>query len=320
VTELPRHTSPRTDRRTLPFRFAVLPPWLFPAIAVSWIVLCLLALWLVDIRGALGGPERLQEAGLDPAYLWFQLFMDGGFTEWFQWALLGVLIVLASGLAVAHRQQEAAPGDLSDELHERMAAFWTLVALLAVVMLIEDAGNPRHLINHYVGVATGFSNRATTAAELVYFAAIGAIGLYALLRHGRALLPGGGSGRDPDGRRRDDDAEPRTGAAGSLHYRRFGALGIVMYATAAVSSATRNIGDWYIDVGRWLIDDVLGAPQLVRAVPVEGLDEWDLRFMFVDFVLEESLELLGVALLVAAVLAYTRTGPHLDPRRERTPS
>jgi hypothetical protein len=42
--------------------------------------------------------------------------------------------------------------------------------------------------------------------------------------------------------------------------------------------------------------------------------------MFVDFVLEESLELLGVALLVAAVLAYTRTGPHLDPRRERTPS
>jgi hypothetical protein len=293
-------------RRALPFRLAQLPPWLPPVLALAWIAIAAVALWVVDARGALGGPERLLELGLDPPYVWFQLFMDGGVTEILQWLSLGVLIVFSAGLAVAHRQRAAA-ATLRDD-HERLAAFWTLIAVMAVLMLLEDAGNVRHLLTHYVGVAVGFEPRPVTVAEIVYFAAIASVGGYAVVRYVRDL-----------GRRASLHRTSRPGAAASdagtarrrVTFRFYGILGVLVYGSGAAINASRTIGDWYIGFGRWLVDDVLQAPQLVRAVPVDGLDEWDLRFMFVDFVIEESLELLGATLLVAAVLAYLRHDPEL---------
>jgi hypothetical protein len=235
------------------------------------------------VRGALGGPPRLAADGLDPPYVWFQLFMDGGFTELFQWTLLAGLVVLAASLAAAHRlgglgtpHGTARPGDETGR-----GAFWTLIAVAAALMLIEDAGNARHLLLHYAGVAAAFDPVVTTVVEITYFAAIASVGLYAFLRYGRglAVLPG---------------------------VRGLGAAGVGCYALGAGLNASRTIGYWYHGFGSWLVDDVLGAPQLVEAVAVEGLDPWQLRFLFPDFVVEESLELLGAAFLVAAALAYAR--------------
>jgi hypothetical protein len=289
---------PSVQRRPL-FRISEAPLWIPPALAVGWILLALAAIWLVDVRGAFGGPEALMDTGLDPAYVWFQLFMDGGITELLQWAALGALIVLASVASVAHRARASVRPVTGvpdpERRSEGLAACWALFAVMAVLMLVEDAGNPRHLLTHYVGVITGFSSAATMVAEMLYFATIAGIGVYAVTRFGRDLL-----------------RASRT--------RTLGAVGVAGYGLAAAMSATRNVGDWYIGFGGWLVDDVFAAPQLVAAVPVGGLDEWDLRFMFVDFVVEESLELLGAAFLLAAVLAHLRqlgwirgAGVELDP-------
>jgi hypothetical protein len=292
--------------RALPFRIAQLPPWLPPLLALIWIVVAVLAMWLVDAEGAFGGPQRLAEIGLDPPYVWFQLFMDGGITEILQWSSLGILIVVTAGLAVAHRHRAAAV-TLRDD-HERLAAFWTLVAVMAVLMLLEDAGNVRHLLTHYVGVAVGFEPRPVTLAEIAYFAAIASIGGYAVVRYARDL--GRRANLHRTARSEGGTAEGGTGRRRPT-FTTYGILGVLVYGSAAAINASRTIGDWYVAFGRLLVDDVLQAPQLVQAAPVAGLDEWDLRFMFVDFVIEESLELLGASLLVAAVLAYLRDDPEL---------
>ncbi len=267
-------------------------PWWIPAAIAGYLLLAYAVIWAVDVRRVFGDPAQLQEAGLDPPLMWVQLFMDGGLTELIQWSMLAAIVILAAGLGARHRGEAASYP--SNERSAHLGVFWTLVAVMAALMLIEDAGNPRHLLRHYAGLVGGVDSNLDRPVETLYFGAIASIGVYAFLRHGRDLI-----------------AIPTV--------RVLGALGAGLYALAVVMSAARSVGGFYLALGGWLIDDVLRVPMIVDEVMVSYLAvfELDLRFFFVDFVIEESLEVLGAAFLLAAVVAYRRRAVGSTPGSAR---
>ena len=79
--------------------------------------------------------------------------------------------------------------------------------------------------------------------------------------------------------------------------------GYVTYAAVALASVTRNLGDWYRVAGSWIL----------QAMPQEITTPWGTLvyfcqrpdpFVFMDGLLEESIELLAVSLLLSAVLVH----------------
>ncbi|MCC5827328.1 hypothetical protein [Alkalimonas sp.] len=76
--------------------------------------------------------------------------------------------------------------------------------------------------------------------------------------------------------------------------------GYLFYGIATFASASRNIGDWYAKVGTWLFEHLAAAYSL----PWQGSDiihyQDPLGFWWMDYVIEESVELLAASLLASA--------------------
>lgn len=232
-----------------------------------------LAVVLIDVANVAGLGDVIGERS--GAAAWVHIFGEANPIEWVQWALIGALIVVAA------RQS----GE-SDPRSDRPArAFWLLVAVGATMMLMEDAGNVRHRLVDWAemsGVidADGLMNLAVEAA---WFAAIAAVFGWAALAHGRRI------------------GFPQK----TLIY---GSAGVAFYAVAVVSSATRDLGDWYQRAGAAAVANVYGGNlELPR-----GWDVAEAHHVFMDFVYEESLELLGAGFLLAAALAFR--GPSTTSR------
>lgn len=117
---------------------------------------------------------------------------------------------------------------------------------------------------------TGLTDKAV---EFVYFSALAAVPLYALLCYGRHLV-----------------SSPRLLA--------YVLAGFALYGTAAIASVTRNWGGWYGWVGA-RIHEGLGM------VAPEGMSAEESGHWLVDAVLEETLETLAATfLLLAAVVSW----------------
>lgn len=88
--------------------------------------------------------------------------------------------------------------------------------------------------------------------------------------------------------------------------RWYGIAGIVLLAAPSAGQAIEHAVGWMGPFGAWLVYDVLGAGHILE---LPGLDTPYLVYLFTDFVLEGPLELMGIAFLVAAVLAHARSLP-----------
>jgi hypothetical protein len=135
----------------------------------------------------------------------------------------------------------------------------------AAFMLIEDAGDQRHILALYVRRAVGddllLGLHPVTWVDVPYFTLLAALLLYALLR----------GGRDPD-----------SVYAGSLYERLGGVL-----------------AGW------------LHGGEHLRG----GMEPAEFRFQLIDGPVEESLELLGAACLLALVVALARSRLPAAPER-----
>lgn len=196
----------------------------------------------------------------EPVGLWALLFGNGGPIEWMQWGLLGITAIAASFLSARLRSD-----------------FFYLFAFAAALLLIEDAGDPRHRLSVYVRAFVGDDIGVlptSTVVELTYFAALAAVPLYAFWRY-------------------------RTEVWSFTTARRYLLGGYGLYAVAALASGTRKLGS-YETVGL-LIDDALGGRLAMGPYdPGEG------HLQFIDGVVEESIELLAAACLLALVLACAK--------------
>lgn len=147
-------------------------------------------------------------------------FLESHPVEWMQWICLGLTGLLTAQLALRHEQ-------VNQNHHSR---FHLLFSLLFIILLMEDAGNVRHITTNilepYFMPVPGFW-------ELLIYALFASLPLYALARYGDHLW-----------------SFDRTTA---LFW-----AGVIAYAAAAIGSATRGFGDWYAVVGEALSEQFFG--------------------------------------------------------------
>lgn len=246
------------------------PPSVPPLVAAGYLLAANLAVLLVDVAAVGGAREWIREVGGGRPALWIMLFEDGSPTELLQWSAIGAVAVLAG--IEAGRARAALDG--------ATARFWGLVGLGAVMMLMEDAGNVRHRLVHYFVTFVGLPGGGPwhLAVEAAWYAVIAGVLATAVIVAGRRVL----------------------GADRSV--LAYGVAGAVVYAVAAIGSVSRDIGWWYADAGRVIEESLLRTRLLVP----DGWSRGQVHFFLVDYIVEESLELLGASLLLAAVLAYRR--------------
>ncbi|MFA9477148.1 hypothetical protein ACERK3_02455 [Phycisphaerales bacterium AB-hyl4] len=216
--------------------------------------------FFVDVLNLGGSRDWLAGTGLGRPMTWAQLFRECGPAEWLQWLCLGIGAV-AMGAA----------GTRWLYLRPKLAAFWFVLGAGLVLLLIEDAGNPRHQIRRYVLNFTG-SDMLQKAAEFAFFCFLAVAPLYATVRFGNQIWP-------------------------FRRTRRYILLGYFAYAVASLSSATRHWGDWHAHVGEWLYV----ALNLPFAVEMGGTSR---GFWLMDKIVEESIELTAAAMLLAAIVAF----------------
>ena len=241
------------------------------------VLLYLLLMWgcffLIDAFDVFGVRAFLHARSItDP--LWFHLNRQASITEILQWVVLGATAFTAGVI------RGAGTGDGNGA---KGRAFWTIMGIATIFMLIEDAGDPRHRLTDYIVTFTGHTRaeelgrHLVTAVELVYFSLLASIPLYALLRYGLFFRV----------------------------YRKvkfYLLTGFIAYGAASIFSVTSYMNDWYIKAGGF-IHNVVAGGQLYRV-------DWPYtayhvhEFWLMDLIVEESIELLGAGALLAAALSY----------------
>ncbi|MFA9477094.1 hypothetical protein ACERK3_02185 [Phycisphaerales bacterium AB-hyl4] len=241
-----------------------LSPWHVLLFAGGYLAAAWGVFFVVDVGNVAGLRDRLIATGLQDPTIWHRLFMEGGVTEMLQWMTLGIAGVLAAMLA--GRCWHAA-----DPSERAAARFWLIMSVALTVMLIEDAGNPRHQVRQWAHTASG-SFFVSMLAEGVCFLLIAAVPVYAVLRYGRTMW-------------------------GYRNTRWYLLIGFATYATVSTFSASRHVGEWYIAAGTWIHAMVGG--DLVRYDHHQPLEFW-----LMDWLVEETLELIGAAFMLAAGVAF----------------
>lgn len=198
--------------------------------------------------------------------MWSLLFNDR-FVEWAQWILLGLSIAAAGMLA----------GRLSASGSSGAQSFFTLMSIGLVFMLFEDAGDARHTISGWALQVVGerpLGLPHQVVSDMPYFAAIAAIPVYALVRYGK---------------------HPWS----SQRTRPFllGAFGL--YGLAAFGSGIRHLGDVYVKFGEFIDREIFRG-----RLPMGPYDTERGHFVFVDGAIEESIETMAAACMLAMMLAF----------------
>lgn len=239
-------------------------------IGVVYLACAWLLSYLADVHNFLAIQDLLVNRGVERAFMWYYLFTEGSPTEMMQWSFLGATVILCGYLS----------GRLSARGNSPPARFFALIAVGTGIMLMEDAGNLRHRIKFYVRLVFGDTMLIGIGVELVVYALLGALMIYALGRYWRYPWQHPGT-------------------------RRYMAAGYLTYAAASIASATRHFGDWYDHAGEWLLGRWGLLEDFTARFILTDVGR-PVGFYIMDFLVEESVELIGAGLLCAAVLAYKR--------------
>lgn len=233
-------------------------------------------IYLIDMQNVLGTRDFLMTRGQEYPYFWYHWYRNTGPMEMLQYATLGAAAFFAIKNASLLTTREN-------------NMFWSILGVAYLFMLIEDAASPRHRIRQYVGLIAGEEGQGTfgTLTELVYFAVLAAIPVYALLRYGLGILSNFKSSRT------------------------YMLLGFVVYAMAAGASFAGSAFDSLMNTN---VYTVLGENLfhfMIRfsdgQITQVYLDNQTfISFFLMDAPVEESIELMGASLMLAAGLAFRR--------------
>jgi len=262
-------------------KFSSSNPSLLFGVFLLYLLLSWSAWYLVDIRNWLGlreliiFKEILGPMAGEQVPLWWFIFKEAGPTEIFQW---GALLSTCLGSLI-----------LSRHLRElglvKPGLFWRLMSLVALLMFLEDAGNFRHLISYLVVWLAGMDWESTAGMylrnmlELSYFGILAAVPVYGLLRYFIVIVKA---------------------------LQSFGYLitGYFFYGIAVLASGTRFFDEWYAAAGT-LLHEFMKNHARGEFLQV-GTEVLPMEFWLMDFMVEESLELIGAGALLAATAAYWR--------------
>ena len=238
------------------------------SVAAAVVLAGVLAVYLVDAGNLLGLSDRLQESGLEIGVLYYYLYRDGGPIELVQWSFLALMTLTAAYQSGRWSQKKD------------VARFWISGALLGMLMLMEDMGNVRHLLADIAAQLLPVPDwLARTVVETGFYLLIASPAVVTALLYRRVPA----SVRPP----------------GKLLVP-----GAVLYAVAATASASRAVNDWYVMAGHRIHTSAFSGrlplmPDGFWGVEVGG----DVTaFLLMDFLVEESIELLGAGFVLAATV------------------
>ncbi len=218
-------------------------------LAFLYVLAAWIAVYLVD---ALGAAEMGAGRGM-----WWHLFRNGGPVEWVQWIFLSLISLSAAVFAGIFRER----GQKMEQF------FWVLISASFMLMFIEDAGDPRHVLSEYGALLYGIKRMHTEAVFFIFILSPLAV---ALLRCWKAAV----------------SVPPQT--------RLYFLVGGFLYGVAASASLFREEGGLYHILG-----ERLSLALTNGNVP---------GFFMMDFVLEESLELVAASIIFAGIIMYWKAG------------
>lgn len=255
-------------------------PWLLVGISFFYIILMLTLSYMIDIHkiNIFGLRSWITNTFPNP-YFWFLVFDEASITEHIQWLyLIGILGITISYILINHR-----------ELTKKTALPWFLLFLGVYLMFLEDRFNIRHMGSFIISSrifaiditsADWPTSILRTTIELFFYLILGSAMISALL-----LIIKNNKNQSQG--------------------LKFLLMGYILYGTAAFASATRNIGNWYAVVGTKILELIISGKELSWSAISTPTFSWKpLGFYFMDFVIEESIELMGATFLLAAVLIY----------------
>lgn len=251
-------------------------PFIIILFSVTYISLMLVLSYLIDIQGIniFGLKEWVSDKGYEIPLFWLHMFREASLTENIQWAFLGASVILTAIIGIIQfKSTRKAPW------------VWILLLIGLYIMFLEDVINIRHTVSAMIG-STYFDYDTSTMewrisfvrsiVEIIFYFMLGGMMVAALF----FILK-----------------DQTIRALGKIYFL----AGYFLYGLAAVFSATRNIKDWYAVVGGKIIDFIYRGSEAVLTGDsiIYGRDP--LGFWFMDFVVEESLELLGATFLLAGL-------------------
>ena len=237
-------------------------------LAFVYLMMAWLALIVVDVLNVAGIQDALPD-GLQWRAIWFNLFSQAGPVEMMQFAMLGGTVVVGAVMAgTLHASRRPTPG-----------SFWMLIAIGALILLVEEASDVRFKIWDMVSLVVGEGEAQRNIVELASFALLAAVPVYAVLRYWRVPWR-------------------------SSSTRRYLVACFAVYVPTALASGTRNIGgdeSWYVAWGQFLHERVFAGRLLEDFPAFLGKPP---GYLLMDGPITESFELIGATMLLAAALAY----------------
>lgn len=269
-------------------------PWLPPFAAGAYLIFAWTISYLVDFHAVdlpIGffWPDAYRDTSM--GYLWAEFFAEGSPTEVFQWGLLATA-ALFSLCCVGFARNTS----------ERLG--WLLMAFGTAWMFMEDRIDVRHVTSAWLGEQLLGYDPATVEWRRSLERSLIEIGIYSLM--GMVML----------------------GAlwflwrfssrAGRTHWLLV--VGYASYAVAATASATRNLGDWYASVGNWLFERIASTGSVEHSFDGFMFLSDPAGFWFMDYVIEESIELVGAASLAGWTISMLLHYAAKRPAARTTPS
>lgn len=232
-----------------------------------YLLLAWASFFLVDVLNLFSIRDALISSNISVPIIWHILFREAGPTEILQWMALMFTAIISIGLSTM----------LVKETLKGHAAFWLILGIATLLMFVEDSLNPRHLITYYMKIVFSLldSTKVHIASEFIFFLLLGAIPLYGILRYGRYPWQ-------------------------FFITRKYLILGFASYAIAVGASATRFVFDWYYFLGRYIQVNILQGALFIP----NDFNEYLFFHEFIDFLFEESIELIGAGALLAAAISY----------------
>ena len=251
-------------------------PYALIKYVIIYLITAYLLIYLMDFRMAVGDVSVMINSEYATPFLWVHLFSEGSLTEIIQWTFLGLSLGLSAFYA-----------GMLKEKRKYMPSGFLLLSLGLLIMFMEDTGNFRHLISDnaaMIMMKDPYSlewkkSLVRTGIEMSIYAVLGIIMLSAFYR----II-----------RDRKENKEAKI----------FLAAGFLLYGVAAFASATRNVGGWYTRAGTQLMLMLDGSHMIdhyEKFNPPKPLGFW-----FMDFVLEESIELLGAVLILTSIILFVK--------------
>jgi len=265
-------------------------------IFIAYVVIAYGAIVIIDFLNLFGSQaimhaiqDTLNPKRFEVPLFWYFISTQGSFTENMQWAyLLIATITLFVASRTASRQGEV--------LLSRGFKLWGAGLTL---LFLEDTLNTRHWIRRgasaLLNLADNRSSAAAISVEIFIYALMGILMLYALFRLRRLVF-----------------SHARITACVLIGY--------AAYGLAAAFSATRHAFGWYSRAGEALIEtfNLRSIDTWRIASEIIEMRSSTLGYYLMDYLVEETLELLGAGMLAFAsvMLLYLIKRPN----NEQTPA